>query len=98
MPESIMKPSTTRLSTRGQVVIPEEIREALGLEPGTPFVVVAEGDAIMLKRLVPPPAEEFRALLERSRESAKLAGLTPAEVERVIREVRAETKASSSGA
>ena len=36
--------ATTRLSSKGQVVIPEEIRTALGLGPGTRFVVLSEGD------------------------------------------------------
>ena len=31
--------STTRMSSKGQVVIPEEIRQRLGLETGAQFVV-----------------------------------------------------------
>ena len=46
--------STTKLSSKGQVVIPEEVREAMGLEPGVQFVVVYEGDSIMLKVISPP--------------------------------------------
>jgi AbrB family looped-hinge helix DNA binding protein len=33
--------ATTTMSTKRQVVIPEEIREQLGLGPGTQFIVVA---------------------------------------------------------
>ena len=40
---------TTRLSSRGQVVIPEEIRKRLGLEPGVQFVVVGDGDVVILR-------------------------------------------------
>ncbi len=32
--------ATTKLSSKGQVVIPEEIRLRLGLKEGTQFVVV----------------------------------------------------------
>jgi AbrB family looped-hinge helix DNA binding protein len=39
----MVKPATTKLSSRGQVMIPEEIRNRLGLEPGVQFVVVGEG-------------------------------------------------------
>lgn len=39
--------STTKLSSRGQVVIPEEIRKRLGLEPGTQFIVLAEDDTVI---------------------------------------------------
>ena len=84
----MVKPSTTKLSSRGQVVIPEEIRTRLGLEEGTRFVVVGEGDVVVLKALQPPKMADFRALLDEAEESAKQAGLTPEEVEQAIREVR----------
>ena len=45
----MVKPSTTKLSSRGQVVIPEEIRNRLGLETGDQFVVVGEGNVVVLK-------------------------------------------------
>ena len=38
----------TTLSTKGQVVIPQGIRESLGLQPGTPFVVrVVDGKIVL---------------------------------------------------
>ena len=36
--------STTKMSSKGQVVIPEEVRKALNLQTGTQFVVLGEGD------------------------------------------------------
>jgi AbrB family looped-hinge helix DNA binding protein len=90
--EAIMvKPSTTKLSSRGQVVIPEEIRNRLGLEPGAQFVVIGEGDVVVLKALKPPKMREFKALLDKVQKAAKAAGVTPADVEKAIREVRAST-------
>ena len=50
----MVKPATTKLSSRGQVVIPEEIRNRLGLEEGAQFVVVGEGDVVVLKALKAP--------------------------------------------
>jgi AbrB family looped-hinge helix DNA binding protein len=35
------------MSSKGQVVVPEDIRKRLGLEAGLQFVVVAGKDAIM---------------------------------------------------
>ena len=84
----MVKPVTTKLSSRGQVVIPEEIRTRLGLEPGAQFVVVGEGDVVVLKALEPPKLTDFKALLDKARESAEAAGVTPEDVERAIREVR----------
>jgi AbrB family looped-hinge helix DNA binding protein len=85
---AMVKPSTTKLSSRGQVVIPEEIRNRLGLEPGDQFVVVGEGNVVILKTVEPPDAKEIKALLDRVQKAAKEAGITPEDVERAIREVR----------
>ena len=46
--------STTRLSSKGQVVIPEEVRDRLGLETGVQFVVVGDWDVVILKVISPP--------------------------------------------
>lgn len=69
-------------------MIPEEIRSRLGLEAGVKFIVVGEGDVVVLKALKPPKLRDFKALLARARKSAEDAGLTPADVARAIREVR----------
>lgn len=86
----MVKPATTKLSSKGQVVIPEEIRNRLGLEAGAQFVVVGEGDVVVLKALKPPKMAEFKALLDKAQKSAQEAGITPADVEAAIREVRAK--------
>ncbi|MBM4041352.1 MAG: AbrB/MazE/SpoVT family DNA-binding domain-containing protein [Planctomycetes bacterium] len=78
----------TSLSTGGQVVIPQHVRTLLGLEPGDKFVVVGEGDTVMLKRLAPPKPEAFDALCKRARHFARARGLTKRDLERAIRRVR----------
>ncbi|MEQ8331032.1 MAG: AbrB/MazE/SpoVT family DNA-binding domain-containing protein [Longimicrobiales bacterium] len=85
----MVKPSTTKLSSRGQVVIPEEIRTRLGLEPGDQFVVVGEGNVVILKTIEPPSPKELKASMDRVHEAAAAAGVSPEDVERAIREVRA---------
>ena len=55
-------PATTRLSSKGQVVIPEEIRSRLGLREGTQFVVVGDRDVVILKTIAPPAMAEFDEL------------------------------------
>ncbi len=84
----MVRAATTKLSSRGQVVIPEEIRNRLGLEPGAQFVVVGEGDVVVLKALKPPRMADFKALLDQAHESAEKAELTPDDIDRAIREVR----------
>ena len=87
----MIQPATTKLSSKGQVVIPEEIRKRLGLEAGAQFVVVGEGDVVVLKALKAPRMSDFKALLDEAQKSAEAAGLTPEDVERAIREVRKTT-------
>ncbi|MCL4436098.1 MAG: AbrB/MazE/SpoVT family DNA-binding domain-containing protein [Thaumarchaeota archaeon] len=42
---------TTRLSEKGQVVIPKDFREKMGLKPGSRFLVIATEDSIILQRI-----------------------------------------------
>ena len=48
----------TKLSTKGQVVLPRQIRTRLGLRPGDNLDVEVEGDHILLR---PPKAPKGRA-------------------------------------
>ncbi len=82
--------STTTLSSKGQVVIPEEIRERLGLKPGTQFVVVADRDAVVLKVLNAPKLDDFAELLAHARKSARESGMRRSDVAAAIKKVRRE--------
>jgi len=84
----MVQPATTKLSSKGQVVIPEEIRKRLGLEPGAQFVVVGEGDVVVLKALKAPKMSDFKQLLDQAQASAEAAGLTEEDVTRAICEAR----------
>lgn len=80
---------TTKLSSRGQVVIPEEIRQRLGLSTGTQFLVLGEGDVVILKTITPPSMAEFDRIVETARRQARDAELTPEDVREAIAAVRA---------
>ena len=41
---------TTKLSQRGQIVIPMEIREKLNLETGNKFFVIASDNSLILQK------------------------------------------------
>ena len=51
--------ATTKMSSKGQVVIPEDIRNRLKLTTGSRFVVVGKDDVIILKSIKPPSMDEF---------------------------------------
>lgn len=84
-----MKPlATTKMSSKGQVVIPESIRKALKLEPGTQFIVVAEEDVVILKTITPPSLDAFDEVISRAREQANEAEMPLSAVADVIAEYR----------
>lgn len=62
---------TTRMSSKGQVVIPEEIRENLGLRPGTRFEVLGARGMIVLRPLAAPSLEEFDKLVSENHEDGR---------------------------
>ncbi len=88
--------ATTQLSSKGQVVIPEEVRTRLGLKPGSRFVVLAEPGVVIFKSIDAPHRREFAALVAKARKAARGAGLRKADVASAIRAVRgsaADTRA-----
>jgi AbrB family looped-hinge helix DNA binding protein len=84
--------STTRLSSEGQVVIPEEARRALGLSEGDQFLVVGLGDAMVLKGVTSPKIENFRELLAQPRAEAGRARIRKADLRPAIARARRRAK------
>jgi AbrB family looped-hinge helix DNA binding protein len=80
--------ATTRMSSKGQVVIPEEIRKRLGLEAGSQFIVVAGKDAVILKTISPPSMDEFDELIRKARQQARKAGMKRSDIKKAVAEVR----------
>ena len=80
--------TTTKLSSKGQIVIPEAIRRRLSLEPGAEFVVLGEEDTIVLKRIRTPAMRDFDTIVARARHAARRAGLRRSDVAAAIEAVR----------
>jgi AbrB family looped-hinge helix DNA binding protein len=79
----------TRLSEKGQVVIPTEVRRKMGLKEGTRFLVIGLEDVIVLRRLqLSEEKLRLKKLLAEARFSAKTHGLSEKEVERLVHAVR----------
>jgi len=81
--------STTKMSSKGQIVIPEDIRNRLGLKTGSQFIVLGDRDVVILKSLNPPSMDEFDDLIFKARKQAKAVNLRKADIESTIKEVRA---------
>ena len=73
---------TATMSDRGQLILPQKIRKAIGAEQHTLFAVTTTTDnMVLLKKL--DPLEVFREL------RAKSVKLDPAVIDREIHETRA---------
>lgn len=79
---------TTKMSSKGQVVIPERIRNKLGLKPGDKFLVMGEKGVLILKTLAVPRLEEFDGMIKQARKRAKEAGMRPYDIAKAISDVR----------
>jgi AbrB family looped-hinge helix DNA binding protein len=80
--------ATTKMSSRGQVVIPESVRTRMGLKAGSRFLVLWHDDTVMLKVISPPSPKEFAALQRRLQQQARKLGLKRKDVQKAIEQVR----------
>lgn len=80
--------ATTKMSSKGQVVIPEEIRNRLGLGEGVQFLVLGEGDVIILKSLSTPSMKDFDRIVNKARKQAKSVGIKKTDIAKAIKGYR----------
>jgi len=84
--------ATTRMSSKGQVVIPEDIRKRMKLTAGSRFVVVGKDDVIILKTIEPPSMQEFNGLIKEVRQKAKKVGLKQKDIADAVVQARRQSK------
>jgi AbrB family looped-hinge helix DNA binding protein len=82
---------TTTMSSKGQVVIPEAIRQHLGLQAGTQFVIVGDRDVVVLRPISMPSMDDFEHLIATARTAARRAGMKKADIRSAVHEVRNRT-------
>jgi AbrB family looped-hinge helix DNA binding protein len=75
---------TTKMSSKGQVVIPENIRKRLGLKTGSQFVVVGDKDVVILKSISAPSMSDFDNMINKAREQAKMAGFKESDLKEMV--------------
>lgn len=82
--------ATTKMSSKGQVVIPEDIRRRLKLKSGARFIVMGEDDVVILKAIAPPSMREFDALIDEARKQAKASGVKQSDIRSAIASARGQ--------
>ncbi len=73
------------VSSKGQIVIPKEIRDAMGIVKGEKFAVISDKDAILLKRI---KDSDLKKLLDYFSDKFDEAGITKSDIEKEIAESR----------
>ncbi|MEK6928533.1 MAG: AbrB/MazE/SpoVT family DNA-binding domain-containing protein [Nanoarchaeota archaeon] len=87
-----MKIETTKMSSRGQIVIPQNVREEIEANEGTIFIVMTSGDTLLLKKVETPSKQEVLENLEKmAKEGEKIAekaGIKERDVANIVRRFR----------
>ena len=77
------------MSSKGQLVIPREIREDMGLERQDKFVIVHDNNSILLKRISREEANKaMLKLMDKISDKFKKAGIKRADVAKEIKKAR----------
>jgi AbrB family looped-hinge helix DNA binding protein len=91
-----MPAEAIKMSSRGQIVIPQGIREELKASEGTIFSVVSSKDAIILKKVSVPSKEdlikEIGAIALEGRKRAEKLGIKESDVPKLVQRVRKSRK------
>lgn len=83
------------MSSKGQVVVPRDIRDAVSAQAGTEFVVYGSGDTIVFKKITITKfsVKELEALVASSERKLKQAGFVDEEdVQQLVAEAVANAR------
>lgn len=84
--------SITKMSSRGQIVIPQDLREELHLKEGESFAITGNEAAIVLKRITLPTKAEimknWKEVHNKSVKQAKLLGIREKDVPDLVHRFR----------
>ncbi|MEK6872246.1 MAG: AbrB/MazE/SpoVT family DNA-binding domain-containing protein [Nanoarchaeota archaeon] len=78
----------TSVSSRGQIVIPQSLRNRMKIREGEKFIIIGEDNTIVLKKLEIPSFSGIDILLKKTRDFAKKKGLKESDVEEAIKNTR----------
>ena len=84
----------TSISSRGQVVIPQKLRDRLGLHSGEKFIVLGENDTVILKRIATPSKEhlikELEVIAKEGKKRLQSKGIKEADIPKIVEKSRAK--------
>ena len=80
------------LSTKGQLVLPNDLRKNLSLEPGDKIIAYWSNDSIVLKKLELPSDNDFEKEIDETVKYAKENGIKEQDISNIIKAYRSEKK------
>ncbi len=87
-----MEIELTKMSSKGQVVIPQNLRNQMCVNEGSVFAVFGSDDAIVLKKIAVPEKKHLIADLERiakeGRKHAEKLGIKESDSVKIIHKLR----------
>jgi AbrB family looped-hinge helix DNA binding protein len=78
----------TSLSSKGQIVIPTQIRKRLALAVGTKMAIMTDGKNVLLQKIESPRISKFNDLIARSQEIRKRKKLKKSDIPVAIKTAR----------
>ena len=87
----------TVVSSKGQVVIPQSIRQKLGIGPKTKLLVYGYDDAVIMKKMdIPDVAKDLERLYAKvDKKVAKYGPLSDEDINQIIQESRRKRRQSA---
>ncbi len=82
----------TSISSKGQIVIPQNIRQILGVTNGTKLFILTDGENLLLRPIKAPQFNAFKTLIKESRKLAIKTGLKKDDIKTLIKKVRNENR------
>jgi antitoxin PrlF len=82
----------TSLSSKGQVVIPSDIRKKMGLSIGAKLMVFCDGEKLFLKPVEKPDMKVFQKMALETRKYAKRVGLKKSDIGKALKKVRSANR------
>ncbi len=91
-----MSVEMVKMSSKGQVVIPQRIRDELRAQEGSIFAVIGGKDSVVLKKIATPSKEELIKDLEKiakeGKRRAEKLGIRESDVPSLVHKIRKEKR------
>jgi AbrB family looped-hinge helix DNA binding protein len=82
-------PKIVQCDSRGQIVIPKDIRADLKIDEGTGFFVYTVADeGILLKRIKPEELGDHKAIVEEIKENADKLGIDKRKIDSAVKQYK----------